>query len=62
MNDNQKQNANCEVIEELKKIPNPRDYQDKPVKSRANWFNINLVLYLTILFICLGLIIIFAII
>lgn len=60
--DNQKQKEKFDVVEELKKLPNPKDYQNKPVKNTVDWFNMNLILLIIVTFIFIGLLITYAII
>lgn len=52
------QNSENKIIDELEKIPNASKYDNTKIKNRSNWFNQNLILFLTILAGCLGVIII----
>ncbi|MDE6473323.1 MAG: hypothetical protein K2K73_02810 [Ureaplasma sp.] len=55
---NNEQNSETEIINELAKIPNASKYEKLKIKNRLNWFNQNLILFLTIIGGCLGVIII----
>ncbi|MDE6289258.1 MAG: hypothetical protein K2L64_00670 [Ureaplasma sp.] len=55
---NNEQGSENKIINELEKIPNASKYENYKIKNRSNWFNQNLILFLTIIGSCLGAIII----
>lgn len=56
-----KEKALSETIAEIIDIPNANDFQNRPLPSSINYFNINLAIILTTIMIVLGIIIAFVI-